>query len=121
MSEDDHPGDTAVPTPPTAVAAVNLKIPPFWPSDPEVWFAQVEAQFATRGISVQKTKFDHIVASLSPEVAVEVRDLILKPPTDHPYDTLKNQLVKRTAKSEQRKLQRLMAYSAATQDAATAR
>ncbi len=84
-----------------------MKLPPFWPADPEVWFAQVEAQFATRNIRVQRTKFDHIVASLTPEFAMEVRDLILHPPADSPYDLLKQQLIKRTTASEQRKLQQL--------------
>ena len=53
---------------------------------------------------MQKTKFDHVIASLSPEVAVEIRDLILKPPTDHPFDVLRRELIR---KSEQHKLQQL--------------
>ena len=68
-----------------------------------MWFAQIEAQFTTRGITVQKTT----LSPLSPEFAIEVRDLILHPPTDRPCDTLQEQLIKRTAASEQRKLQQL--------------
>ena len=48
---------------------------------------QVEAQFATRRITSQRSKFDyvHVVTSLAPAMAGEVRDLLLKPPADHPY------------------------------------
>ena len=104
--EADAPGTTAAAVP--TVAAVSIKLPPFWPQDPEVWFAQVEAQFSTKGVAVQKTKFDYVISSLNQEFASEVRDLLLKPPAENPYDTLKAQLIKRTAASEQRKLQQLI-------------
>ena len=74
---------------------------------PEVWFQQVEAQFRMRHFTAQRTKFDHVVASLSPDFATEVRDLIFRPPADAPYDCLLEQLIKRTTASEQRKLQLL--------------
>ena len=49
-----------------------------------------------------------MIASLAPEFAVEVRDLLIRPPADNPYDTLKAELIKRTATSEQCKLQQLI-------------
>ena len=39
---------------------------------------------------------------------MEVRDLLLRPPAENPYDVLKAELVKRTAASAQRKLQQLI-------------
>ena len=64
----------------------------------------MEATFTTRRITAQRTKFDHVITSLSPEVATEVRDLILKPPEAEPY----NVLVKWAAAFEQRRLQQLL-------------
>lgn len=93
--------------PAISAVTVNLKLPPFWPADPELWFAQVEAQFSCRRITSQRSKFDHVVSCLTPQFAAEVRDLLLKPPEERPYDQLKEQLTKRTTASEQRKLQLL--------------
>ena len=90
-----------------ASTTVNIKLPPFWPADPAVWFAQVEATFATKRLNSQKTRFDFVVASLSPEVVTEVRDLVLRPPETNPYNVLKETMIKRTAASEQRRLQQL--------------
>ena len=100
MSQDDQPAPQ--------VSAVQIKLPPFWPKDPELWFAQIESQFATRRITTSRTKFDYVVSSLSPEFATEVRDLLLHPPAETPYEVLKAELTKRTSASEQRRIQELL-------------
>ena len=88
--------------------AVSLKLPPYWPNDPAVWFLQVEAQFKTRGITSQDTMYTYIISSLQPEVIQEVRDLLMKPPTEKPYDTIKEELIRRTSESEQKRLHQLL-------------
>ena len=90
------------------IAAISLKLPPFWTADPLVWFAQIESQFATRGITSQCTKYDYVVASLNQDIAMEVQDILISPPADQPFSTLKDKLLLRTTASEQRRLQTLL-------------
>ncbi|CAN7980701.1 unnamed protein product, partial [Ixodes pacificus] len=94
------------PVDPTQVAALAIRLPPFWPEDPQLWFAQVELQFLLRRITDQNTKFHHVVSALSSTDAAEVRDIIIAPPPVIPYDVLKDELVRRTGLSEQQRLQR---------------
>ncbi len=88
-----------------AMNTVAIKMLPFWPSDPELWFAQVNAQFMVKNITLQDTKFAHVVAVLSPETATEVRDLILNPPATNPFDVLKDTLNERVSLLKRRKIQ----------------
>ena len=94
--------------PRAAVHTVSLKLPPFWQDDPALWFHQVEAQFATKGITQQLTKYNYIVSSLAPEIGREVRDVIVTVPADAPFDTLKERLVSRTSLTESQRMQKLL-------------
>ncbi len=106
-STSDHSATQA--TPPLAVTSVvSIKLPPYWTSDPALWFSQVEAQFTTRTITAERTKYAHVVGSLQPEVTQEVRDLLINPPAENPYIQLKKELVKRTFASEQQRLNQLL-------------
>ena len=49
-----------------------------------------------------------VVASLAPEFAAEIRDLLISPPEHDPYNTLKAALIQRTQKSEQARLRELL-------------
>ena len=60
--------------------AVALKLPTFWASQPEVWFAQTEAQFNLCAIVADDTKYYYVIAALGQETAARLVDLIGQPP-----------------------------------------
>ena len=70
-----------------------MKLPVFWPDAAKVWFAQADAQFAIRSVTVRKTKFYHAVAILPQDVASQILNLIRPPPAGDPYRVLHECLI----------------------------
>ena len=48
---------------------------------------------------------EYIIASLSPDIATEIHDLILSPPVENQYINLKEKLIQQTAASQQQGIQ----------------
>lgn len=91
-----------------AVAAVGVKLPDFWKTDPEMWFAQAEAQFALANVTRDETEFHHIVAMVDPTVICHTSDLVQRPPVDNKYKAVRKRLVSRFLLTSQAKLERLL-------------
>ncbi|XP_036334856.1 uncharacterized protein LOC118745515 [Rhagoletis pomonella] len=90
------------------VNKVSVKVPPFWPEHPEIWFAQVEAQFSVAGVSTDSAKFNTVVAAVESNVLAQISDAILNPPDNGKYDNLKRRIIDRYCESEQKKTQKLL-------------
>ncbi|XP_037875269.1 uncharacterized protein LOC119630332 [Bombyx mori] len=104
---DPPPTDPLFPQP-TSVCRVAIKLPPFWPDRPAIWFAQVEAQFSSSGISADLTKFNYVIAQLDTRVIGEVEDIILQPPPEDKYGRLKSELIRRLSTSEEQRVRQLV-------------
>ena len=61
-----------------------VRLPPFWPDRPGLWFAQAEAQFNLVSVTSGKTKFNYVISQLQYRHAAEVEDIIISPLADEP-------------------------------------
>lgn len=87
---------------------VGVKVPPFWPDKPALWFAQLDGQFTLANITADTTKFYHVISVLDYKYAVEIEDIIIAPPAQDKYETLKRELINRlSATKHQRRTQLL--------------
>ncbi|GFR77318.1 transposon Ty3-G Gag-Pol polyprotein [Elysia marginata] len=82
------------------IAAVSVKLPEFWVTSPEIWFARIEAQFSIKDITQDTTKYDYLVSALDFKTAEEVRDVLVNPPQKDKYHSLKSALIKTFGKSQ---------------------
>ena len=73
--------------------AVSLKLPPFWAAEPQIWFAQAEAQFALRKIVADDTTYFYVLSALDQATASRLKDFIGNPPEADKYEALRARLV----------------------------
>ena len=78
--------------------ATNLpkfRIATFYASDVDLWFNQIESQFALDQIDDDAERYSLTCAALSGEVASDVRDVLLQPFRSNKYESLKAILIER--------------------------
>jgi hypothetical protein len=89
----DHEDEQPNPPPPPPPTQGNVKLSPFWPQAPALWFAQAECTFAVKHVTGQFDRYCHLVAALPHKSLRMVADLVEQPPAATAYDDIKNRLV----------------------------
>ncbi|KAJ0180017.1 hypothetical protein K1T71_004608 [Dendrolimus kikuchii] len=92
------------------VQSVRVKVPPFWPDEPALWFTQLEGQFALANITVDSTKYNYVISNLEFKYAAEIKDIINKPPDSNKYDKVKKELINRLSSSQEQKVRQLLTH-----------
>ena len=85
------------------VNTTSVKLPDFWTKSPAVWFARIEAQFSTKGITQDQIKYDFVVSALDSNTAEEIQHILINPPATNKYESLKKALNKTFGKSQYEK------------------
>lgn len=89
-----------------ATCEVSIKLPPFWPQKPDIWFCQVEAQFKLKRITQEGTRFDYLLAQLEPQFLENIYDLVDSTDQDK-YTQAKKRLISIFRESEEAQIKKL--------------
>lgn len=81
---------------PPAKAQINniqVRIPPFLKQNPHLWFPQIESQFQNSNIDNDVTTYHTIVIVIERNVLSAISDIVLNPPQNNLYNTIKTRLL----------------------------
>jgi hypothetical protein len=109
-NNEDNPEPYVQPNRPHQFRALNLTMPPFNKGDAEVWFAMLEMEFDDNGILDERTKFRLAYKALDAAAQDATRDLIINVPPENPYATLRQELIRRLARTQDQKTLQLLAH-----------
>jgi hypothetical protein len=71
----------------------SVRLLPFWPHAPQLWFSQAECLFTVHNVSDQFHRYCLVVASLQHDSLRRVADIVEAPPADVAYNTIKQCLL----------------------------
>lgn len=92
----------------TSVNRVAMRIPPFWPKDPKLWFSQLEGQFALGAVTDDDVRYGYVLFKLEPRQAREIKDVITNPPSSNKYAAIKSALIQRLTDSQEQRIRQLL-------------
>uniref|UniRef100_A0A8D8S5B1 DUF7041 domain-containing protein n=1 Tax=Cacopsylla melanoneura TaxID=428564 RepID=A0A8D8S5B1_9HEMI len=104
-AEDVKPSSTQGVTQTPTMMSIN--IPRFYAPDPQMFFVNVESQFALASITGEKDMYIQLTARLEPEILAEVSEVI-KDVNTQTYTHVKNAILKRFSQSEENRLNKLL-------------
>ncbi|XP_061380938.1 uncharacterized protein LOC133319702 [Danaus plexippus] len=93
-----------------SVRKIKIKVPPFSPDDPELWFALLEGQFESDNITDDHIKFRNVTNNLDLQYGKSVKDIIINPPAKNRYEKIKTELIKRLSASHEKKVKQLLTH-----------
>ncbi|BHF79053.1 hypothetical protein SprV_0602217000 [Sparganum proliferum] len=94
--------------PAESVHAVHFTLPDFWQHAPELYFIRIESAFYSANITKELSKYHKLVEVPPANIISQVQPLLVKPPADAPYSTLKAEILRLNAVSDRQRYHQLI-------------
>ena len=92
--------------------AAQVQIPMFYKNEPELWFHNLECQFALRHITVDMTKYLYAASKIDPTCTGNIKDIMENIPSDGTaYQTLKTRMLETYGLTDEERADRLLDQS----------
>ena len=90
------------------IAKLAVKLPPLWWNNIKLWFVQWMSNFQLSEITNDITKYYNIVTAIDPETLTAVSNILLNPPEQNKYNTLKSRTIQEFSDSEYQQIFKLL-------------
>lgn len=89
-------------------SVAELKVQQFYENDPELWFVTIEAQFESRKITSDKTKYNSVIANLNYKAASQVKSILQSEYKEGKYKILKDALIETFSATSTERIKQLL-------------